>query len=565
MYGLTSQLHALVAVAVAAAAPGYFVVATKVLLAFCLAVAAWLVAGLAERLSGRYDVAVGVTLLSVGCPLAAWTLHTGMETALAFLVTTVASCAILAPSPARTHARTAAIATALVYLCRPDVALLPALTFLGANLRDRRRVVLYLLWLAVLLGAFLLAFRLYYGTALPLPFYAKTRGLGPYDAALRELGVHDKLVHLATFLAFSAPLLWLSRPLADARSAALVVASVAFVAYHAFVTSEIMGYRARFYAPALIPLALAAALGARRRLESPRGHRALFLGAWILAIALCHHFGFVASASAGLERVAWTAFAVQVAIAGWLALADDSAADDRSVGTGAFVLFLLGAVAALPPRWGGLLRDRDFLEKVERGGDDDAWALRRGALPTERLDGLPLRKSAFPVSSFHARASLISPVSCRARSRSIDPASTLTARATGPKWCSCRTETTWNRIARSPRARAFATTRASSVVRRAPSTCETISPTPSPAARVTPSAFVDVLVRRTRALFEATPSRALSRQAGAHVEKSQAIVVTCGDEQTRAVRREAHVVHPEPVLVPRRDVRQRSVGGGDVE
>jgi hypothetical protein len=364
VHGLTSQLFQLVAVALAALAPDHAIVAAKIVLAACLGSTAWFLVRLCERLSGRYDIALVVTLLSVGCPLALWTMHSGMETGIAFLVVTLALRAVVAPPPGSAHAPKAALVTVFAYVCRPDLALLPAVAFVVETLGDRRRVALYAVSLGALLGALLLAFHAYYGTALPLPFYAKTRGFAGDDAALRELGAHDKLVHLVTFAAFAGPLFALTRPLADRRALALVAASAVFVAYHAFVTNEIMGYRARFYAPALIPLALAAALGARRALDATRARRVLWLLAGTLAFVAAHRFGLLATAhAASLERIAWPAFAVSLVLAGWLALSEETGGRGGARAEFALALYLLGLLAALPPRAGRLLDDRAFVER----------------------------------------------------------------------------------------------------------------------------------------------------------------------------------------------------------
>src|SRR5206468_7387916 len=46
----------------------------------------------------------------------------------------------------------------------------------------------------------------------------------------------------------------------DVCSSDLVASAGALALYHALMTNEVMGYHARFYAPALLPLGLAAAL-----------------------------------------------------------------------------------------------------------------------------------------------------------------------------------------------------------------------------------------------------------------------------------------------------------------
>jgi hypothetical protein len=157
-------------------------------------------------------------------------------------------------------------------------------------------------------------FRLYYGSALPLPFYAKTAGLSSYDSELRAAGLHGKMQHLLTFCAFSAPLAWVALRARDTRVSALLVASAAFALYQALVTDEIMGYRARFYAPALVPLALAAILawGSSAARSGVRAARSAWL-VWAACIGVGYLTGFVESGSASaLERVPATAYLAQL-------------------------------------------------------------------------------------------------------------------------------------------------------------------------------------------------------------------------------------------------------------
>jgi hypothetical protein len=363
VHGITSQLFQLVSLSLVALTPGHVVLGTKVFLALCLALAAWLLVELANGESARYDLSLGVTLLAVGCPLVTTTVHTGMETALAVLVVVLAFRTLLA-APLRGYVVRSAAMTALVYLVRPDAALLPALAFTLLHAKNPRRVGGYLLALALLLGCVLAAFRWYYGTALPLPFYVKTLALGPYDDAVRSLGARDKLVHLVTFVVFAAPLAALSRPLRDARSFALVFSSLAFVLYHAVVTTEIMGYRSRFYVPALVPLALAAARGARQALRASGARRAVWLGAWAMGAAGASATGVVVSSeSAPLERIPTAALVAAGALVAWVVFADDGDGGEESGVSGAVLFFLLGTFATLPPRSSSALNDRRFAER----------------------------------------------------------------------------------------------------------------------------------------------------------------------------------------------------------
>ncbi len=365
--GLTSQLLGAFAVGVTLLAPSHYVVATKLLLALCLGATAWLFVPLAGRIARRADVAAGVTLLALGNPLVMQTIHTGMETALALLALTASLRVVLERDARARYALEAALATALVYLCRPDAALIPAVTFLFMNLEERRRLAVYVLALGVSLGVVLGAFKLFYGTAFPLSFYAKTYGLGLYDEALRKLDLEEKLLHVATFAAFVAPLALLSRPRENARTRGLFMASAVFVLYHFFATTEIMGYRSRFYVPAFIPIALAAAFGAQGALTTPRSWRALGLSLWAMAIVAAYVAGVVSTTrSLPLERVGWMAYLAHFSIAGWLWFSDEVAEAGRPALFGAYLLFALGLIGAQLPRWGPILADRRFLEKSSR-------------------------------------------------------------------------------------------------------------------------------------------------------------------------------------------------------
>jgi hypothetical protein len=387
--GLTSQLLGAIAIGVTLLAPSHYVVATKLLLALCLAATAWQFVSLAGRFVRRADVVVGVALLALGNPLVMRTIHTGMETALTLLALTASLRVVLERDGRTRYALEAACATTLVYLCRPDAALIPALTFLAMNIEGRRRPAVYALWLALLLGAVLGAFKLFYGTAFPLPFYAKTYGVGFYEAAIRQLDLREKALHVATFAAFVAPLVALCRPRENARARGLFMASAVFVLYHLLATTEIMGYRARFYVPAFIPVALAAAFGAQSALTAPRSWRVLGLSLWGVAVVVAYAAGVVSNErSLAADRVGWASYIAHVAIAGWLWFSVELAEAERPALLGAFSLFVLGLIAAQLPRWGPLLGDRRFLEKSSAGATTT-----RGIFDVERC--LPNTKTLY--------------------------------------------------------------------------------------------------------------------------------------------------------------------------
>jgi hypothetical protein len=154
-------------------------------------------------------------------------------------------------------------------------------------------------------------FHAYYGTALPLPYYMKTFTQSFYDPHVRKLGQHVKGWYVACFVCFSAPLWWLAAWRRDAVTLALVSSAAAFFVYHWVFTYEFMGSRSRFYAPAVVPLVLAAARSWDHFSERVRPtHNLLFLFTWSGGMAVAYqarwvptHEGFF------LDQIHWPAYA----------------------------------------------------------------------------------------------------------------------------------------------------------------------------------------------------------------------------------------------------------------
>src|SRR5262249_29366997 len=139
------------------------------------------------------------------------------------------------------------------------------------------------------LALLLLLFRLAYGTALPLPFYAKQAAFSPYDTRFIELSREIRKVRFGVFMAFAAPLLGLGLAKRDRTNFVLLGSALLYIAYHYFFTIEVMGMHGRFYAPSMPILAFAAARGvaelARRGARVPSlalafGYVALFALLW---------------------------------------------------------------------------------------------------------------------------------------------------------------------------------------------------------------------------------------------------------------------------------------------
>jgi 4-amino-4-deoxy-L-arabinose transferase-like glycosyltransferase len=110
----------------------------------------------------------------------------------------------------------------------------------------------------------LLAFQRYYGTALPLPFYVKTRGLNTQDASYVAYFAIEKAKNVSQIAFTALPFLYValhdrSRPVLLLLATALI-----FGAYHYFATIETMGYYSRFYLPGFVAVVAAAAVAYRR-------------------------------------------------------------------------------------------------------------------------------------------------------------------------------------------------------------------------------------------------------------------------------------------------------------
>lgn len=361
VYGITSQLFLAVAVLLTRVAPAFYVLAGKVFLAVCLSTTGVLLMRQACRWTRRPEAGAGLVLLVMTSPLAMATVHSGMETALTFLLVTLA-LVLEAPARSTSHPLRAAGLTLAVYLCRPDAALIPALAFVVANRRRARLLGLYGVGLAVGLGASLLAFRLYYGTALPLPFYAKTAVLGTRGVAVLPFDGSAKIAHAATFLAFTGPLVWVACRARDSRALPLCVAATGFVLYHLVATQEIMGYRARFYVPALVPLLLAAALA----WDVAVAARGRWLTLWFCVcggavVAVAYRTGFVENPdSVALDRIGLLAYMVTFVTVAVLALATGLRRHPGMVGL-VVALPVAGVLVATPMRMGPVLRDDDYL------------------------------------------------------------------------------------------------------------------------------------------------------------------------------------------------------------
>lgn len=193
----------------------------------------------------------------------------GMDTL--FAMSFMTGYILLAKRCERAPSRSGMVALSLVggltFFARPDLLLYTVLVPLSMAIfsQERKQRVLGIqsfLGVGVILVIDLVITTYYFGSALPLPFYAKTLGL--YDdfdyaaAGLRYASIQYLLVYISSYwLLFSVICVgifvnwrrWLNSLSPVDR--ALVVSTILFVSYYLFFVLQIMPMGARFYHPML--------------------------------------------------------------------------------------------------------------------------------------------------------------------------------------------------------------------------------------------------------------------------------------------------------------------------
>jgi hypothetical protein len=263
VYGNTSQLHQLLVTLITA------LTRTRTLSVLRVLLAAALLGGLASLLaSARRYHARAAALFAFCSPVVLFCALSGMETAFVFLLLALF---LGACDPARVAQRHWALGPSLcvvLWLARPDTLLLSVPVWLGASYRDRSRWLRGSLLITGCVALCLIAFKLYYGTALPLPFYAKQQAYSPYDADFLALSDLAGRQRFSVFAWAAAPLCLMALARRDAWNWLLLTSASAFVLYHRIATVDIMGMHGRFYVPAIPHLVLAAGRGERLHARS---------------------------------------------------------------------------------------------------------------------------------------------------------------------------------------------------------------------------------------------------------------------------------------------------------
>ncbi len=343
-YGLTSLLYLAVVVPMRMAVPN---VALAMVLCSLASTAAFVVLLLvliarytdADRLGRLALTAVTLFALAVASRHLVNHIVSGMDTmfALAFLTAYILLARSYERRPSVRRAVLVGVWGGLAYLARPDLmlyaALVPAaLLLLGPDGRSRRHGLLMGGVSALVLGAELAACRAYFGTPLPLPFYAKSTAL--YGEYIRRWYRTVPIKQLAQFVLSFWFLLAVigidviagrmrdpERPRRSRVELGLLAATVLFIGYYLFFVTQIMYMGARFYYPTLPAVAFLAAqslarIGRRAQRASGVGWHALPRPlAWVGALLLV--YGLVPLGRLGVEKLSgrlqrgeWAAFDV---------------------------------------------------------------------------------------------------------------------------------------------------------------------------------------------------------------------------------------------------------------
>ncbi len=226
---------------------------------------------------------------------------TGMDTtfAMAALTGFLLAAIQLFRAPTRRGAVWIGLAGGALYVARPDLMLFPAgvlaAAVLGARDRaSRGHALAAAAACAAVLVAELIAARVYFGTAVPLPFYAK--GTALYGSAMRASYATTAGEQLAEFVRLHWPLLALAAsPLAGGLrrlratwrplELGVLAATLAYGAYFRFLVLQVMPYSQRFYQPTLPPLVFLAARAAVEWLRAPPSLFTTRRAAWLAGVA----------------------------------------------------------------------------------------------------------------------------------------------------------------------------------------------------------------------------------------------------------------------------------------
>jgi hypothetical protein len=301
IYACTSLLFQLLAIVVAAVAPAFYLATTRVLA--CLCVCATF--GLLYAITRAWDRGLAALALCL-IPSVLFTTLSGMETALTLCMLALLLWTLLGPRARALPWQLSPLIALAIYLVRPDAALLAFPLMLGIrSVEQQRAAVREAVLLAGGMVLILLACKLYFHTALPRPFYAKQAAFSPYDAAFLA-GVHEYgFKRFLVYACLAVPFFLLALRKRDPINLVLLGAVSAHAAYHLLSTVDVMGNHARFYAPAIPLLSVAAArgIGCESKTNAREIHGAIALCS--VAFYLYFRDGMLATPGEGMPLPDW--------------------------------------------------------------------------------------------------------------------------------------------------------------------------------------------------------------------------------------------------------------------
>jgi hypothetical protein len=285
VYGMTSQTLQLLGALLYVLDPAHVATWLRVVLSgalFC----ALLVIGRTLAADANHPLRLLPAAAGLSLPLLLELVPSGLETALAILAVALAIHATLELAAGRGGLIAVVLSQLVLYWTRPDALLIPLalLALLGGTFRRRALQAAGLIALGLSLSW--LIFYAYYGTALPLPFYIKTRGFSVQTAAHLAIFAPEKTKNALQAAFFALPFVYVALHERTRRSCALLASGAALAGYHYLATVETMGHLSRFYLPALVPIWIAAALAypsflRGRRLGLTLGLLALYLALYV--------------------------------------------------------------------------------------------------------------------------------------------------------------------------------------------------------------------------------------------------------------------------------------------
>ena len=353
VYGNTSQGFQLVALVPILIDDEHYLALVRILSAAAmLALFAVLARGARREGGSPADLALawGVALLAASAPYLLLLVQSGMETAVALVVLAVNLFVVRWAPASRGGAAAVAATTTVVFLFRPDAVAISLIVIAAHGWAQAGRPPWrVLLACGAALAAILAALWLYFGTPVPLAFYLKSRALTSYTTDFVELSLQLKRRNLIGLLVMAAPLLYVAGHGRGAWSWSLLGSFALFTGYHWISTIEVMGWYARFYAPGLVPLAMAAMAAAPRFRERSRlWVSLLFCAVYAAGILLAYDHRLVFDAKDGAIARAPLPLYVGYAL-GWAILLVGARLHTGAAAALIAVPLAVGAVRGLPP------------------------------------------------------------------------------------------------------------------------------------------------------------------------------------------------------------------------